>query len=489
MTHRTTARSRGLLAFALALATTAPASAQSYARRTLEATRSTLDRLDPDADETYEAIRTLGRVPPDVARELARRARAERTLAAADLMLLASTRHGSGLRERIAESYGATPETIDARIASDLTALRESARHGAAARDALAALRAERGAAVPTADPAQPRQQATFVHRMTTRLLITDDVLGELAQLGDDPCAEAAPCPPPYAQFGARGRRAIDGMRRVFELAGAIRRAAERGDRFAAAAVREGIVRTTLLQTVRVAPTDWGPALGHVAATGDGQVIEADAVVVVGVDAVRVGWIPEVAFDEAGRPRLTAQREPVLGGPDSTFALPAGLEPTVRPIEGLAQFLRRSLSGASRVALAAEPTAEAHLLSRVGLAAEQARVGLTALVASGSAGVPRGVPLHPASEDELGGATREVGVFVRAGGFSVRGAGPYLSLPRLRESAQEAWRFDYAGLRRALTARTDRPVVVRYMGIAPAETVVHAAVTAAGDGPVRLELR
>jgi len=369
---------------------------------------------------------------------------------------------------------------------SELSRYDRASRFGAIALDAWTALRGARDGLPPRGGDAHVRAQLVVFRQLVEAAEDARDPAAALAAVGVDPCPGRSACPPPYDRYGPRGRRAIAAARRAFEYASDLSAAAERGEPFAAAAVERGLVDTRPLRALRLALDDWGPALAAAEATAGGGPVDVDAVVVIGPRAVRFGWVPEVAFDEAGRPHARGEGGPALGEPDASFAMPADLQRVAVAVDGLALALRDALGGATSVGVAVEPGVEAHVLSRAIYSAMAADLPVRALLASDASGAPRGIEIHPS---DAARAPESVGLYVRAGGFTVVGRGPIVSIPRVRAPAR-GWRFDYGTLRDTAAARPSAPVVVSYMTVADAATVVRAAMTAWRPGvEVTLQLR
>ena len=306
-----------------------------------------------------------------------------------------------------------------------------------------------------------------------------------LAPLVPDPCAGGAErCPAPYRHFGSRGRRAVAATVALFEVAASLRARAAADDPFSAALIRDGLISTDALAALELAPPDWAPTVGAVDSGAVAAPVAVDALVVVGVDGVRVGWVPTVRFEADGAPVVSAGG-PLLADSGAVFSLRADPTSYIRPILGLGVHLATRLASAERVAIAVEPGVEAHMLSRVLRSAEQAGVEIDALTTVGVDGVPRGVSFRAVREQDPT-ERGALGVFVRVGGFSVHPPrAAFVSLPRIRRA--NAWRFDLSGLDRLADGAGRGHVRLRYMSTAPAALVLRAAaVVAPSDGPLAL---
>ena len=140
----------------------------------------------------------------------AREARFLRSMAAADLLLLAEHHGTPELRARVARAYGVAPTALAPQLDADLAAL-EIGVYAESARDARHALAFQNGRADPT--PARPAGARGDLFRLGAirRAAAEGEPLRALARLADDPCPEGprTGCSAPYTRFGAEGRRAI----------------------------------------------------------------------------------------------------------------------------------------------------------------------------------------------------------------------------------------------------------------------------------------
>ncbi len=469
----------GLLLIGLA-ATRAEAQSVDEA---LAAARPVFETFDVDAPETIEAISALGRADAAEGSAVSQRhARFVRAIAAADLVLFSRMRDDRALFERAAAAYDETPDTFVAALDQDLAAL--APHYPETVADARGALGRSIPHSLPVPGPEHVRSQAAFFEFAIRRLAWTDPV-SALAPLVPDPCASGVDrCAAPYRHFGSRGRRAVAATTALLETAASLRARAEAGDPFSVALMREGLIATRVLTALELAPQDWAPSVHSVELGDVVSPIAADALVVVGVDQVRVGWAPTVRFDPDGTAHVQA-RGPLFADGAEPFAIDPNPNSHVRPILGLGVHLAMQLRDAERVAIAVEPGVEAHVLSRVLRSAEHGRVDIGALSTVGTDGVPRGVPFRAVREEDPN-ERDALGVFVRMGGFSVRRPrAPFVSLPRIRHA--DVWRFDLTGLDRLADGAGRGHVRVRYMSTAPAELVLRAAaVVAPANAPVAL---
>ena len=456
--------------------------AQPTARELVEA-RAALRTYDTHTDATTDTIAALGRLARQAHGRDALEARFLRTVASADLLLIAQRRDDANLTARIATAFGCEPAALPAALRAELTQLRV-APFRETAEDVLAALSPEAHLRVPSTDAQHTRRQAVFFARVFERLLAQDDPSLVLSELASDPCADGADCPDVYRHFGPRGRRAIAGMSAIHGVLGALEDTARLGDPFSAALAREVLVDAVLLNDISLTPRDWAGAVTPVDVGTHGSVVDADAVIVLAPDHLRVGWVPRVEF-EGGQPRAHADGAPLLADAASArFPIGGGSESSTRPLEGLAEHLASQLASARRVALVLEPGVPAHLLSRVLASLEAAHVEPIALAGADVDGTALGVAYRA-----VHGATEApVGVFVRLGGFSAWQPGsPLVSLPRQR--IDNRWRFDMVGLDRATALRADHPVTLRYMGTTSADLVLRVALlVASANHPVQIAL-
>lgn len=465
----------------LALLLPGTSHAQDAAHRMAEI-REALRSYDPEV--TSRAVEELGALAAGASGFQAREARFLRVVAAADLLLVGRLRGRDDVPPTLARAYGCAPEQLPERLRADLRTL-SAEPFRETVEDALAALAPGALGPAPEPSPRHTRRDAVFFARALRRLVRSDDPVTVLAPLAEDPCAgDRARCGDPYRHFGPAGRRAIRALERLHAIMASLEATADLGDPFAAAFVREIAVDAVVLDSIPTSPRDWAPSIRSVELGEGGEPVRADAAIVVAPDHLRVGWVPQVAFEE-GRARLTSGGEPLLAEAEERFPLHYDPLTYVRPVDALRAHVASRLDGARRVAVVVEPGVEAHLVSRVLRSLPD--VPITTLAAVGPDGMPRGVRFVAPEETPEERRPTPVGVFVRVGGFSAWQPGLRVSLPRERTDA--GWRFDFAGLDRATRRRVHHDVSVRYMANAHADLVLRAALTVAPpDRPVQLLL-
>lgn len=466
----------GLLVASLAVASTGEAQSRSTAAR-LSELRAQLYAYD--AESTPSVIEALGPLALDASSPLASEARFLRTIATVDLSLIARRRYDTALLERVAAAYGTTPSGLDGALRADLQALRHEP-YLASVEDALTALAPRAPRSLPAADGEHTRARAVYFAEVFDALLGADDPVRALARFGVDPCAAEAPCEAPYVSFGPEGRRAIAAMSALHALLGSVERTARLGDPFSAALAREVLVDAVVLRAITLRPRDWARSIHAVPGVQHSEAVDVDAVVVVGPDRVRAGWVPEVLFDAAGRPSSIADG-PLLGSAlAASVSFAPAADDSLRPVPELAAHVARGIGGAARVAVMVEPGVEAHHLSRVLVSLQHASLPFDVLAVAAEDGTARGVAFETV-EDDVG----PVGVFVRLGGFSAWQPGERVSLPRRRVEAR--WEFDFDGLERATRERTRHPVTLRFMSTVSADLVLRVALSLASvNRPLRL---
>ncbi len=429
--------------------------------------RLSLRTYDLEGSTTTDVVAALTRLlSTRLEPARAREARFLRAVVTADVWLSTSIEDAHGVRSRLATGWGLDLEALPSAVERDLAASQVGA-YGEASTDALAALH-DRSLALPPSDPSYTRRQIGVLLRLAERLRSSTDPTAILAPLASDPCAETSPCEAPYAHFGPRGRRAIAAMAQVVGLLRAVERVAELGDP-AARAFRS---RRTL-EAPTLAPPDWATRVAVSGPVSGGRPLEADAVIVIGPQQVRLGGVPTVRWDEEGAPRVVAS--PPLLGSDEASSWP--VTPTIARLDALLPALDAQARG-RRVAVLVEPGTDASLLSLVletlrGSPHEPRAVGVATREGMvQSVPIESVVPAEPRGEGVLG-------LFVRQGGLTVRQAGGSTSLPRLR--VEDRWQFDLEGLARLVAAGEERRVGLRYMDTADASVVVRAAIVAAGS--------
>jgi hypothetical protein len=487
---------RQATAFAVALilgfgAWLAPEGAQADGKlghRVVHDARRGLAQYDLTGPGSTRFIASLGEAIGQIEHASDRReARFLRTMAAADLIILAALRDDEGLHDRVARAWGTEPDRLPRAVAGELKRLRVGVYAGAAG-DALDAL--ERigggGGSAPSADPeAGLRSQTLFVGAVRRLIAAGDDPVEALAAMGTDPCAEgedADGCTPVLLRFAEPGRRAAGVLQAAWRALEALERAGAQGDPFSAAL---GATLKTARGALAGAVLFPGPRLpdepATVGAPATAQPLSAHLVILVHPGEVRYGWVPKVRLDGQGDLTLLTPGQPVL--PDmARHRIPTDFRPAVQPIDALTAALQKAAPSPDgvRVALAADPGVPAHVVTRVLHSAVRAGLTPTMLVGPDPAGQVRGVPIQMRDTRQGAEGSPEVSVFVRLGGYTVRTRRGKVDVPRVR--GEDGLRFDVDGLGQHVGKEPPASAAVEFMTVAAMGPVLEAVFRVAPAG-------
>ncbi|MEO0324537.1 MAG: hypothetical protein AAF447_16360 [Myxococcota bacterium] len=412
-----------------------------------------------------------------------REARFMRSMAAADLVLLADHHGTPELVGRVAAAYGLAPGALLAQLDADLAAL-EIGVYAASARDARHALSLHAGARETTRERPRGARGDLLTLAAIREAAAAEEPLPALAALAEDPCPSGPwnDCEATFAHFAERGRRAVAVMAEVGPMVQRLRAQAQ-VDPFAAAVlldVHRDLEAVAGLE-LRPAPS-LGEELSLAHVTTEAPRVRVDVVMGVTASEVRFGFVPHVRFDDEGHPELVAAGVPIL---PHTVAVP--FPRTLRPFPGPLGALRDALAAhvpeGAVIGLGTTSDAPAHLVTRAWLSAEAAERTPGVFVAADAGDTLRGVPMrgrHGPSD-----AARQL--FVRLGGHSVktRGGGS-VDIPRVR-SDNGRLHFDYATLESRLAG--DRTTSVRFMSSLDGQSLTTTVFLAApARRPLVLEL-
>ncbi|MFO0710250.1 MAG: hypothetical protein U0353_10445 [Sandaracinus sp.] len=406
----------------------------------LGAAQTSLARYDLADPRTYEALETLRHIA-DANGPQAPTARAIRAYAAVDLLTVATVLGDTTAIERLNAALGTSDRAATVALLDAELARTPAGALAVAAREGRATLAAVEGRDCPHSARndaitlvTAPADLAAFRARVRTRF---DPVIDSTLELVPEHANEA--------------RRIIAAMR---ALASALR-AAEAGDPLLLAIrPRLEAARTRLSEIV----------------IADPSFDDIDAFLTLSPTGIAFGYVPRTHVGPDARPVLDS------GTPSwpatTSVALPTTFPPVVRPIDGFAA--QPAISGArrGRVALRIDGDMPAHVVARVVRSLEGSPLAITHLATPTTR-----LPVTFLREDTV--PADAVRVQIRPGGYAVeRRGGRRSELPRLREEGH--WRFDRAGLARALPATGPRVVMAN--GLAPAlELVETATEIAQGD--------
>jgi hypothetical protein len=209
-------------------------------------------------------------------------------------------------------------------------------------------------------------------------------------------------------------------------------------------------------------------------ATQTGAPGAPDILVLVAHDRVEYAFTPRVRVSD-GQARLTSIGEPVL--PAMAHVKIGGtFSPFVRPIDEVVTALKvlHQRAPEARVAVGASPDLPSHVWARTFLSAQAAGFDQLAMLGVSQAGDLRSVAVEvvgPLRAAEVG--PREVNVTVRLGGFSVKRAGPTVTIPRVRGDAGFA--FDFDGLLESARPKEAKSAKITFMSDVAAKTLAETA--------------
>jgi hypothetical protein len=182
---------------------------------------------------------------------------------------------------------------------------------------------------------------------------------------------------------------------------------------------------------------------------------------------VRVDDEGQVRLDESDQPTFPTLADVKLEG---TFA------PFVRPIDGVVKALTalRQRFPSARVAVGGAPGIKAHMIARTLLSAQAAGFGQLAMVGASPEGDLRTVGLEIVGALKAGEVgPRELSVVVRLGGFTVKRAGPSMTIPRVKN--ENGFAFDFASLIDRAKPKQAKSAKLTFMSDVTAETLTEAA--------------
>ena len=460
--------------------------------------RAALAEYDLEGDRTTSVIARLGEQIPSLGGADAREARFIRAVAAADLFLLAQHHGGDGtLRERVAGALGLGETEVVPHLRAELATLAVGvyAETAIDARDALGLLARSRDREGDWADSraAGARRDLAFLGALVAALERDASVRDVLASFSTDPCArrQRSSCPSPFDRLSATDRRAAAAIASGFAAIARLERAHEGGDPFALAIsdfverAREVLAERRAFRATPALPA----ALSVVTvASRERRGPDVDAIVLLADGALHWGWVPHVSVRDDGEVELVAPEGPVLPATDRV-ALPPELRAALVPVGEVAPLFEALVRRDARVAIGAAPTAEGHVLARVLLTARRAGVASPHLIVRDAEGFGRAIPTELASGEESDALRRDVGVYVRLGGYSFSIAGTGVTdLPRV-EGPDRQWRHDVQGLAAHAHRARYSTAKVRFMSSVPAGPLFAAAFAVApGSGPLTLVL-
>ncbi len=448
----------------------APAGAQDF---------GALVPYDLDGSRTVDALRTL-RAESDKLPSGQRKQELTfmRTLALSDLWVIARATHREALEKQVAENLGvepsAAPRTLDAALAQ----LDSPVVHDIVS-DAREAVRMTQGELPLSSSARGPRSESLYLSRVLDAIGNNSDPranIPRLEGLASDPCEQpkAATCTPLYQDFDRAGRKAIHALARASEAVSVFQR--ESQDPFVVAMGPTHTTQTRALSSITLQPNTRLPqAMTRLQAVEGGSADAPDLLLLIGHDSVEYAFMPRVRIDDAFHVVLEKGDEPSFPNMGSV-KFESSFAPFVRPIDSVVQTLKtlNARFPSARVAVGAVPETKSHIIARTLLSAKSAGFDKLSLLAATPAGEMRNVEVEVVAALQAGDVgPRDLSVVVRLGGFTVKRAGPSVTIPRVKSDSGFA--FDFEALRSSAQPRKAKTSKLTFMSDVPAQTLAEAA--------------
>lgn len=480
-----------VLVGAVALASNAAATANSPSVA-LHNARLALERYE--TEPTLTAIGDLGMLTPaEIPSADRNEAMFLRSVAAADLLIIATFRGDAELRAAIAQAVGTSEENAATDLKRDLTAIGRGV-YATAALDAAKAMNLlAKSTPITGGDLAgwtSVRRDLLLVRLIRQSLDSGQDALGSLETLGTDPCAAPAKkCEEPFAFFDARGRKAVATLTEFSRAMGRIEKAAADGDPLSRALTEDLTRQLEALAGLAIRPTptiDQAWQLVEVTGPAAGSATP-DLMIAVSATEARFGFVPRVRLTAEGTVEVFAAGTPMLMQP-AHVAFPSSFAPSVRPINELTEALQGALqeSGGLSAAIGAAPDAPAHLISRVIHSIRAAGARASWLLARAADGTAVGIPLEVLTpKDATEPAT--IALRIRLGGYNLRVGHRESEIPRVK--LEDGWHFDPTSLDAAIADTSFSSAEVSFMGELTCDHLIIAAFRVAPrNGALRLAI-
>lgn len=405
-----------------------------------------------------------------------------RMLALSDLWLIAQQSQNVLLLEGVARAAGAAranvPELLTGALAQiDDPVVAEIAldvRHAL-----LASTPHYEGGANLVRKPVGLRSESVFVHAIADALTSKADKIEALAALGSDPCVTKGNCAALYAPFDAQGRKAVQALQSGVAALAHLRASVSR-DPFVEAIAPQLERDAATLHAADLAPStrlSSGRARAH--ATQLGSRSAPDLVMLVSEGRAEMGFVPRVHVAETGALALYARGEPML--PATTEVrfsptFPAFVKTVPELVAALSPLLAQAPD--AKISIAAAPDAPAHLWARALLSAQAVRFPHIAMLGVDADGVMRSLEVEVVSSlraAEVG--PRDLNVVVRLGGFTVKRAGPTVTIPRVKK--ENGFAFDFDTLLENAKPSAAKSAKLTFMSDVAADTLAETAFSVA----------
>jgi hypothetical protein len=397
-----------------------------------------------------------------------------RAAAASDLLFLAEYTQNAALRASLASQFGVAPEALGQAIGAALSA---SARgvYREAAQAALSALQRTAAAGEPPSLPSDVRRDAAFLHDAVV-LAIDPAPSARFAALTADPCAGQKTCAAPYADFDADGRRVLAYVQQLSAAALRLSQARSNGDPLAEAVASTVDREFAALRgmALRLTPRLTNDLRLQLPA-GAGAWPSPDLLVLISARELRYAHLPRVRPGTDGKFELLAESDVTYPKMKSLAHAVNDNSPATRPIDAFVDAMRTARGDAAnpQVALVADTDVSAQLLARALVSMRKAGLPQLLLVARTKDGSLLGVPSRVVlPTDAPAGATPDLRLRVRLGGYSLDVGHGMVDIPRVRDAS--GFHFDLVALQSAAKKRAPRSAAVSFMSEVATEQVLMA---------------
>ncbi len=405
-----------------------------------------------------------------------------RAIALSDLWLIGQHAENAGLLDGVSKAAGVARADVPEHLAHALEQIDDPV-VGDIVRDARYALRASSSQRDHSATLLKPpmglRSEAVFVHAIAQAAAVSGGNVAALANLATDPCANKSECNALYAPFDAQGRKAVralsNGLSALTHL-----RAAMHSDPFVEAVARNIEHDASTLGAVELAPSTRLSATDTRAhATQQGSTAAPDIVMFVSAGRAEIAFAPRVHVTKEGKVALHALGAPMLPSTQEVLfsaTFPAFVKTVPELVTALTPLFAQAPN--AKVSIAAAADAPAHLWARALLSAQAVRFPHIAMLGIDSDGVMRSLEVEIVSSlraAEVG--PRDLNVVVRLGGFTVKQAGPIVTIPRVKKD--DGFAFDFDSLLQNANPKAAKSAKLTFMSDVAADTLAETAFSVA----------
>jgi hypothetical protein len=463
-------------AFLIAAGSAPAASAQtaSVKESPLARVRSALLHYDLSPQGTLALLPQLAELARTSKGSEAGEAAFLRAAAARDLLFLADYLPDESLRVGLAAQLGVAPEALASAIQVELQAAAKGV-YRAPALAAIAELQRTATGAEPPQPPFEVGRDAMFLRAVAA---MTNDPIAfaRFASQTADPCPKPESCAAPYVEFETEGRRALAYLQQLSAAAVRLSRARGQGDPLAeavAATADRDFARVRAL-SIRVPPRlPEGRAL---TLPGGATTWPApDILVFVSPTELKHALAPRVRAGIDGNVERVAEAGPMYPATSALTLSSADTSPPTKAIEPFVEAVRllRGEQTEFRAALVADAAVPSQFVARALVSLRKAGVPQLVLASRSQDGTLFGAPIRVVLPTvDKPGATPDLKLRVRLGGYSLDVGRGVVDIPRVRD--ETGFHFDLAALRTAAAKRAPKSAAVSFMSDVATEQVLHA---------------